>query len=127
MAGSGRVLTDGTILPGPGAAPVFFPAGTPESDLPAWAQGRIGDHLWTAAEQPTPPAVPVPGEGAGGDGPGEPTEPVIVGQAPPRHGTGSSKAHWVAFAEANGLDVGDDDTREDIIEACAAAGLVAPA
>lgn len=42
---------------------------------------------------------------------------------PPRAGAGSSKDKWVAYAEANGVTVDEDATRDDIIAAVEAAGV----
>jgi len=49
-------------------------------------------------------------------------EPPPVGsgelsvQAPPRTGKGSGRAAWAAYAEASGVDVDPDATRDDIID-----------
>ena len=45
-------------------------------------------------------------------------------EAPPaRSGAGSGKDKWVAYAEANGVTVDDDATRDDVIAAVEAAGV----
>jgi hypothetical protein len=44
--------------------------------------------------------------------------PVSAGpQAPPKVGRGSSRNAWAAYAADQGVDVDDDMTRDDIIEA----------
>lgn len=43
--------------------------------------------------------------------------------APPRAGAGSSKDKWVTYAEANGVEVPADATRDDVIVAVEAAGV----
>lgn len=42
---------------------------------------------------------------------------------PPKTGPGSSRAKWVTYAAEHGVTVGSDDTRDDIIDACEAAGV----
>lgn len=42
---------------------------------------------------------------------------------PARAGRGSSRDAWAAYAAREGVAVGDDDTREDIIAALDAAGV----
>jgi hypothetical protein len=44
-------------------------------------------------------------------------EPVEALVEPPRSGAGSGRDAWVSFAAQQGVDVGDDDTRDDIIAA----------
>ncbi|WP_406459733.1 hypothetical protein OH768_33675 [Streptomyces sp. NBC_01622] len=86
----------------------------PDSEVPAAVAKRIGDHAWTdadsSAEAPTPT-----GEGGGtGD------------EAPPRSGRGSGVDAWRAFAEQHDVEVAADASREDIIAAAEAAGVVEP-
>lgn len=52
----------------------------------------------------------------------EPTDAVVE---PPRAGRGSGRDAWVLFAAAHGVEVGDEDTREDVIAALASAGVIA--
>ncbi|MFI1467642.1 hypothetical protein [Streptomyces wuyuanensis] len=81
----------------------------PGDQVPAAVAKRIGEHAWTdsgsSAEAPTPT-----GEG----------------EAPPRSGRGSGVEAWRAFAEQHDVEVAADATREDIIAACEAAGVVEP-
>jgi hypothetical protein len=46
-------------------------------------------------------------------------EPVAapVDEAPPKAGAGSSRDAWVAYAESKGVEVTDDMTRDDIVDA----------
>ncbi|MCX4606987.1 hypothetical protein [Streptomyces mirabilis] len=86
----------------------------PDSKVPADVAKRIGDHAWTdadsSAEAPTPT-----GEGDGSKG-----------EAPPRSGRGSGREAWVTFAEAQGLDVDEDRTREQIIADLEERGVIEP-
>lgn len=51
-----------------------------------------------------------------GDGSGE-ALPEVESHAPPRAGKGSGRDEWAAYAESQGVDVTDDMTRDEIIEA----------
>lgn len=42
---------------------------------------------------------------------------------PPLNGAGSGRDAWAAYAEAGGVEFADDARRDDIIAACAAAGV----
>lgn len=44
-------------------------------------------------------------------------EPEPADQAPPKSGAGSGRDAWVAYAESQGVEVTDDMTRDEIIEA----------
>ncbi|WP_329151223.1 hypothetical protein OIU91_28385 [Streptomyces sp. NBC_01456] len=85
----------------------------PGDDVPAWAVRQITNpKAWVevvdtvdVAQAPTPP-------GAGGV------------EAPPRSGKGSGVEAWRSFADRKGVDVDQDATREDVIAACEAAGVV---
>lgn len=86
-----------------GVAGTFvFEAGTVP---PPWAVALITNpDAWGE----TPPDVS-PGDG-GADG------------VPPRHGAGSSRAAWAAYADTVGVDVDEDMSRDDIIAAVDPAG-----
>lgn len=96
-----RVLTDTTLVRDPATgAPRLLSVGSP---LPDWAEGLVGDHLLAdGAESASPPPPP------------------------PRSGKGSGRDAWVYFAEANGVSVGEDDSREEIIATLEAQGIVEP-
>lgn len=47
-------------------------------------------------------------------------------EIPPRAGRGSGRDVWADFAEANGVGVGEDDSREEIIATLEARGIVEP-
>ncbi|OUD02565.1 hypothetical protein [Streptomyces swartbergensis] len=87
----------------------------PGEDVPAWARKQItnpkawgeGEAAATSSAEAPPPA------GTGDDL-----------EAPPRAGKGSGVDAWRAFAERKGVDVDQDATREQIIAACEAAGVV---
>lgn len=70
-----------------------------------------GDGDVTSPESPEP--APTPSE------PAKPTLPV-----PPRSGAGSGIAAWKAFADANDVQYGEDDSRDEIIEACEKAKVI---
>lgn len=70
-----------------------------------------GDGDVTSPESPEP--TPAPSE------PAKPTVPV-----PPRSGAGSGINAWKAFADANDVQYGADDSRDEIIEACEKAKVI---
>lgn len=43
---------------------------------------------------------------------------------PPRSGRGSGREAWAAFAADRGVHVEDEDTRDDIVQALAEAGVI---
>jgi len=91
----------------------------PDSEVPAEVAKRIGDHAWQQDDgevrgEPGPEAVGFTDPGTGGRTAG----------APPRSGRGSGIEAWRAFAEQNGVGVDSDMSREDIIAAAEAAGVV---
>lgn len=51
------------------------------------------------------------------------SEDQVGDEPPPRSGTGSSRARWADYASAHGVTFGDDDARDDIIDACEKAGV----
>lgn len=95
-----------------GVAGTFvFEAGTVP---PPWAVALITNpDAWGE----TPPGVS-PADGDGGTSP----SPSGVGGVPPRHGAGSSRAAWAAYADTVGVDVDEDMSRDDIIAAVDPAG-----
>lgn len=83
----------------------------PGDKVPPAVAKKIGDHAWTDADE-----VPAQdAEGSGGDV-----------EAPPRSGRGSGVDAWLAFAEQHGVGTDSDMSRDDVIAACEAAGVVAP-
>lgn len=69
----------------------------PDEEIPGWARSLVHErHLDGAASS---------------DGP------------PPRAGAGSGKDAWKDYAAANGVDVSDDATRDEIIAAVESAGV----
>jgi len=83
---------------------IRYVAGTSESKIPEEAQ--IGDHAFVD---------PDVAEAAG--------EPDAGTTIPPKSGRGSSRDAWAAYAEANGIDVDADATKDDIIAALDAEGV----
>lgn len=45
-------------------------------------------------------------------------------EEPPRSGRGSGRDAWAAFAADRGVHVEDEDTRDDIVQALASAGVI---
>ncbi|MFI6465672.1 hypothetical protein [Streptomyces sp. NPDC050538] len=87
----------------------------PGEDVPAWARKQITNpKAWGAlepADHSQVEAPPPPGAGGALD-------------APPRAGKGSGVEAWRDFASRKGVDLDQDATREQIIAACEAAGVV---
>ncbi|MFF7365622.1 hypothetical protein [Streptomyces sp. NPDC008125] len=82
----------------------------PGDEIPADVLRRIGEHAFADPEVDDDQGD---GTGSGGDV-----------EAPPRSGRGSGEAAWRAFAEQHSVEVAADASREDIVAACEAAGLV---
>lgn len=82
-----------------GRTAVFGPA----DEVPEWAAALIvNPKAW--ADEPAPVA--------------EPTGPATGGTAePPKSGRGSSREAWAVYAQARGLEVPDDASREEIVAA----------
>ena len=59
----------------------------------------------------------------GGGATSAPAEPAS-GQPPARSGPGSGKEAWAVFAAARQVEVPEGSSRDDIIAACEAAGIV---
>jgi hypothetical protein len=94
------------------------PAVEPAEDLPP--AGTVDEG---APESPTPvEAEPAATSADEGDQDVQPAEPVDV-EVPNRGGKGSSKAHWLEYARAMGVEVTDDMERHEVIAACEAAGV----
>lgn len=90
----------------------------PGDGVPTWARKQISNPKAWGEGEPAEPAPTSPPTSAG-DGEGEGSL-----EAPPRSGKGSGVEAWRAFAERKGVDVDQDASREDVIAACEAAGVV---
>lgn len=89
------------VLGEDGRAVHFAPGDT----VPAWARKLlVNPKLWGDASEPTAP------------------DPVTV-EVPAKSGPGSGKEAWTAFAEARGVGLDSAMSRDDIMAACAAAGV----
>lgn len=88
----------------------------PDDEVPAKVAKRIGEHAWTDADSPA--EVPTPTPTGAGDGSGD--------EAPPRSGRGSGIEAWLAFAKQHDVEVDANASRDDVIAACEAAGVVEP-
>lgn len=103
-----RKLAVSTVVAGEPGSGAGFAVFGPDDDVPGWAAKQIGDHCWEGGAS---------SEAATAAG----------AEAPPRGGPGSGRDAWVAYCEANGVEVGDDDKQSDLIAKCEQAGLVDPA
>lgn len=91
QSGAVRIL----VVPGPGLDQRTF-------------DGRVERGEWKIIRRldvPDRPAPSVP----------DVTLPEVAVSRPPEAGPGSSRKAWAEFASANGVEVSDDDTRDDII------------
>ncbi|MFG2458152.1 hypothetical protein ACGFWE_13925 [Streptomyces sp. NPDC048523] len=87
----------------------------PGEDVPGWARKQIANpKAWGDVEPADSSQAEVTSPaGTGGDL-----------EAPPRAGKGSGVEAWRDFAARKGVDVDQDASREQIIAACEAAGVV---
>lgn len=98
----GRVLLDNTVVRHPDTGfGVLLPEG---SDLPAWAEDLVGDHLLVDAGEPGPSSTSSAGESP-------------ANEEPPLGGPGSSREAWAEYAERLGVEVDDEMSRDDIVDA----------
>ncbi|WP_068922195.1 hypothetical protein [Planobispora rosea] len=92
----------------------------PGEDLPDWAATQITNpDVW---EGELPPHL-------GADGTAQErvatrTEDAAQMAEPPRAGKGSGRDAWAAYASHHGVQVNDDDSRDDIITTLTARGLI---
>lgn len=96
-------VNDRTVVRSESGTPVLLEAG---AEVPGWAVDQIGPHLLDGPVQAA-------------------ASPAGNADAPPRAGAGSGREAWAEFAAAHGVTVGDDLSRNEIIEACEQAGVVA--
>jgi hypothetical protein len=91
----------------------------PGTDVPPEVAEKIGAHAWEPDEDDQ-------GEGEGAQiGVEDPTTTQSPGDEPPaRSGRGSGIDAWRKFAEQNGVEYDTDASRDEIIAACEAAGIV---
>ncbi|AKY02177.1 head-tail connector protein [Streptomyces phage SF1] len=87
----------------------------PGDDVPPEAARRIGAHAWATGDD----------QGDGGEQQLGDQAPA-PSEAPPRSGRGSGAEAWRRFAEQHDVEVPADATREDVIAACEAAGVIDP-
>lgn len=78
------------------------------SEVPEWASDQVGDHVL---------------EGESHKDSHKDEGDKSAGSPPPLQGAGSSKAKWAEYAEAHGVHVADDMSRDDIADACRKAGV----
>lgn len=76
----------------------------PDDDVPQWALAKMGEHCFVQDDESD-------------------TDEDIEGE-PPRSGKGSGAAAWAKFATANGVDVPEGASREEIIGLLTDAGVV---
>ncbi|WP_328721737.1 hypothetical protein OHT52_21100 [Streptomyces sp. NBC_00247] len=88
----------------------------PGSDVPPEVAEKIGAHAWESDDDQ--------GDGAqvGFEDPA--TQPPPDDEPPTRSGRGSGIDAWRKFAEENGVEYDTHASRDEIIAACEAAGVV---
>lgn len=88
----------------------------PGDEPPEWACKKLTNpKLWDQAPDDSEPAgggdEPPPPAGTGSD-----PVPTVGGDAPPPlAGTGSGRDRWAAYAAGHGVQVGEDDKRDEIV------------
>ncbi|MFF9690233.1 hypothetical protein [Streptomyces sp. NPDC014623] len=88
----------------------------PGTDVPPEVAEKIGAHAWESADDQDD------GAQVGFE---DPTTPQPPGDEPPaRSGRGSGIDAWRKFAEQSGVEYDTDASRDEIIAACEAAGIV---
>lgn len=86
----------------------------PDDEIPATVRRQIGDHAFADPDADVEAEVdPDDGDESGGDV-----------ETPPRSGRGSGIEAWRQFAEQSDVEVPAEASREEIIAACEAAGVV---
>lgn len=105
MAGKLAVTT---IIPAPaGSGEPYLMYGPDSAEIPEEHARMIGAHAWEDGVHPY----------------GDASERG-EGEAPPRAGSGSGRDQWAAFCEENGVEVSDEDKRDDLIRKCEEAGVI---
>lgn len=79
----------------------------PGDDVPAWAADLITNPTAWSSEEDTEDTPE-----------GDESPPV-----PPTSGKGSGRDAWAAYANAKGVEVEEDMSRDDIVAACELAGI----
>lgn len=74
-------------------------------------------------EHPLAALITNPQAWDGGAAPSKAKTTPPDGTLPPKSGAGSGKDAWAAYAAAKGVTVAGEASRDDIIAACAAAGV----
>lgn len=80
----------------------------PGEEVPVWAAKQMGPHCFEGGE-----AVPEPASDASDPAAGP----------PPRSGKGSGESAWRKYAEAQGFDVSNLETRDEIVAALEEEGV----
>ncbi|MFI7009974.1 hypothetical protein [Streptomyces sp. NPDC050145] len=93
----------------------------PGDVVPDEVARRIGAHAWApdGGDQDGGGEQQLGDQGDGGPAP-------APSEAPPRSGRGSGVEAWRAFAEQHDVEVPAEATRDDVIAACEAAGVIEP-
>jgi hypothetical protein len=100
--------------------------------MAALSSNVFADGRWYGPSYPEagdPPADSVAAEKAfehdGGPDPADSSAPrrTPADPPPPKTGHGAARSKWADYARANGVAVGDEASREDIIAACQAANV----
>lgn len=89
----------------------------PGDEVPAWAAEKITNPAaWTGQDNDgstPPPSAPKT----------ETPDPPAGDEPPPMHGKGSGLAAWKAYAVAHDVPHDEDAGRDELIDACRAAGV----
>lgn len=102
-----KKLAVNVLVVGEDGSPVALLAG---DEVPAWAKEQVGDHCFDGDSNDADDDAPELESGEGGG-------------IPPKSGRGSGAQAWADYAQANGVDVDEDASKDDIIAALEAAGV----
>ncbi|WP_458317114.1 hypothetical protein [Mycolicibacterium brisbanense] len=97
----------------------------PGDEVPDWAAKRMGAHCFATgdADEAAADGGDGGGEDAAADGEGEGSPSGGGDEPPPLAGPGSGRDHWAAYAREHQVAFGDDDKRDQIVDACREAGV----
>jgi hypothetical protein len=98
----------------------------PETNVWMGAQGWFGPSYPEAGDPSPAPGAPDrarPPTAPPTEPPTQAPAPPTGRTVPPRHGPGSSRADWLAYARAHDVTVPHDASRVAVIDACARAGV----
>lgn len=91
----------------------------PGESVPEWAEKLLGDHCFSGHED----LFSEDGKPLSVKPTAEAVVKAAVEDAPPQAGPGSGREAWAAYAKKHGVEVDDEVSRHEIIEACRKAGV----